>query len=93
MLPLNNNVLVKKVTPVVKESVEGGIILPGGALGVRDITEEAVIVAVSPDLEKKPNVQPGDRVLIHRGLNGTPVMLGDVEHMMIGYVNLIAKLS
>lgn len=98
MTPLNNNVLIKKIAPEVKESVEGGIILPGGTLGVRDITEEAIVIAISPDLvlpmgDAPTHVKPGDRVLIHRGLNGTPIMHDGVEHMMIGYVNLIAKLT
>jgi len=51
------------------------------------------IVAMSEEIDKDVcAARKGDKAIIHRGLQGTPITHDGEEYMMIGYVNLIAVL-
>jgi len=90
--PLNQNLLVRKLTKATAEENVGGVILPAGVNS--EVVERVEIVAISPELylhgDFKPTAQVGDVALIQRGLQGLPVQVAGVEHMMIGYTALVA---
>lgn len=90
--PLNQNILIRKLTKVGDEEIVGGIVMPVGVN--KDVVERAVIVAISPELhlvgDHTPAAKVGDTILIQRHLNGLPLDLDGVEHMMIGYAALVA---
>ena len=98
--PLNQNILVRKITKDAATEKIGGLFLPVGVNS--EVTETVEIVAVSPELylpgdTKSGNdlraAKAGDRALIHRGLQGTPVKVEGEDLLVIGYVNLIGVIG
>lgn len=93
LYPLNQNIVVRRIAKPAGDEKIGGIIIPQDAAPATP-TEEVEIVALSPDLQlpagNKPTAKAGDRALIHRSLNGTPVKINGEDLFVIGYVNLIA---
>jgi co-chaperonin GroES (HSP10) len=91
-VPLNQNLLVLRPKGSDAEEIVNGIIMPVGVS--RDTTELVKIIAISPELilagDVKPTAKVGDKVLIRKGLAGTPVYVDNVEHLLIGYSALIA---
>jgi co-chaperonin GroES (HSP10) len=98
-LPLNNNVLVRRLEkPKADDLVKDkGIFVPAGATA-STACEEVEIIAVSPDIFAGQlnawvcPVKAGQVALIHRGVNGTPIKYNGEEYLVVGYVNLVAVL-
>lgn len=91
-IPLANNVLVRRIKTDDVEETVGGIIVPTGSQPV-SLTEEVIIVAISNELHLPNNeiahANVGNRCLIHRGLNGVPVVVQGEELWLISYINLL----
>jgi co-chaperonin GroES (HSP10) len=98
--PLNQNILVRKITKDAATEKIGSLFLPVGVNS--DVTEIVEIVAVSPELYLPGDhtagndhraAKAGDRALIHRGLQGTPVKVDGEDLLVLGYVNLIGVIA
>lgn len=94
-IPLQNNILVKRVKKSIGETVADGIIVPEASN--QEIVEEVVVVAISAETHLNDTTEPqakvGDRCLIHCGLNSVPIDIKGVPHLLITYANLLGIVS
>lgn len=81
--PMNGRVVVK--AGEAREMADGGIYLPETA---REKVHEGTVVAVAADATE--DIAVGDRV-IFKEFGGTKVELDDVEYMLLGTDDLVAK--
>src|SRR5579863_6082396 len=90
--PLHDRVLVRRLEE--KESVKGGIIIPG--LGHEKPQEGEVIAVGSGRREKGEliplDVKPGDRILFGK-YSGNDIKIDDEEYMILKEDEILAKIG